>query len=206
MKLVYSAAAIAASLAATPAFAQEFGGPRIEARIGWDSVDLGVDIDGEGTFDEGASTVSYGAEAGYDLSFGSAILGAYAGVDFANAEVCDEVFGDDEACISAERNITVGARAGFAVTPEALIYAKAGYSNGRVRASYDDFGDIIDAIEESESRSGHHIGVGAELAFGPNFYGKAEYVRTNYSDFDVDATTTGSIKRNQVLAGIGFRF
>lgn len=209
MRLVYATAALAAVAASSPSLAQNFGGPRIEGRIGWDNARLGIDSDDgdqQLELDEDASTVSYGGEVGYDLSFGSAIIGAYAGIDFAKAEFCDELFGNDQACIEAERNITVGGRAGFTVTPQALLYAKGGYSNGRVRATYDNLGDLVGEIEESQSRKGYHFGVGAELAFGSSAYGKVEYVHTRYKDFELDEATGGSVRRNQLLAGIGFRF
>lgn len=206
MKALFCAVAVAGCLVATPALAQQFGGLRIEGRAGWDNV--GVDLDGPAapvTIDEEGSTVSYGAEVGYDLSLGSAIVGGYGGLDFAQAEFCDEVFGNDRACIEAERNITLGGRVGFAVTPEALLYGKAGYSNGQVRARYDNFGDVFGEIEDSQSRSGYHYGVGAELDIGP-VYGKVEYVHTEYEALEIEAGTEGSVSRNQVLAGVGIRF
>ena len=89
-----------------------------------------------------------------------------------------------------------------------LLYAKAGYSNGRVSARYDNFGDVFGEIENSESRTGYHLGAGAELDLG-RLYAKAEYVHTRYSDFELGAlgaTATGSVNRNQVLAGVGLRF
>jgi outer membrane immunogenic protein len=206
MKALFCAAAVAGCLVSTPALAQQFGGLRVEGRVGWDNV--GVDIDGPGapvTIDEEASTVSYGAEVGYDLSLGNAIVGAYGGIDFSEAEFCDEVFGNDRACIEGARNITVGGRVGLGVTPEALLYAKAGYSNARVRARYDNFGDLFGEIEDEASRTGYHVGIGAELDIGP-VYGKVEYVHTEYDALEIQAGTEGKLSRNQVLAGVGIRF
>jgi outer membrane immunogenic protein len=206
MKPIFCAAAVATCLVSTPALAQQFGGLRVEGRVGWDNV--GIELDGAGapvTLDEDASTISYGGEVGYDLSLGSAIVGAYGGIDFSEAEFCDTVFGNDRACIEGARNITVGGRAGFGVTPEALLYAKAGYSNARIRARYDNFGDLFGEIEDSASRTGFHVGVGAELDLGP-LYGKVEYVHTRYDELVVEPGTEGQLSRNQVLAGVGIRF
>lgn len=212
MKPIYVAVVAAAgSLFSVPAFAQDVGGLRVEGRVGWDNVEVGLKptagVPG-GPFSEDASTISYGAEVGYDLTFGGAVLGAYGGVDFAQAEACGAVLGDDRACLEAERNITVGARAGFAVTPQALLYAKGGYSNGRVSARYENFREIFGEFEDSGSRSGYHLGAGGELDLG-RFYVKAEYVHTRYSEFELGAlgaSATGSVNRNQVLAGVGLRF
>jgi outer membrane immunogenic protein len=196
---------------ATPAFGQDFGGLRVEARAGWDNVGVDLEATGgipRGEFSEDASTISYGAEVGYDVAFGDAVVGAYAGADFAQADGCGSVLGNDRACFEAERNITVGARVGLAVIPQALLYAKGGYSNGRVSARYDNFGDLFGEIEDSESRTGYHVGIGGELGIG-RFYAKAEYVHTRYSEFELNtllASGTGSVNRNQVLAGVGLRF
>ena len=211
MRPIYFAAVAALGVMSTPALAQEFGGLRAEARLGWDNAGLELEPTAgipAGDFSDDASTISYGAEVGYDLTFNRLVLGAYAGVDFAQAEGCSTVLGNDRACFEAERNITVGGRAGFAVTPQALLYAKGGYSNGRVSARYDNFGDLFGEVSDSGSRSGYHLGAGAELDVGP-LYVKAEYVHTRYSDFELGAlgaSATGSVNRNQVLAGVGLRF
>ena len=79
MKALFCAAAIAGCLVSTPALAQQFRGLRVEGRVGWDNV--GVDLDGPGapvTLDEQASTISYGAEVGYDIAAGGPSIGSEA--------------------------------------------------------------------------------------------------------------------------------
>ena len=209
MKIKILAAALAATTFATPALAADFGGPRIEVRAGWDSTELGFEYDdGEDgvQLDQDEATIGFGAEIGYDASFGGGVAGVYAGVDFAQAEICNEVFGEDEACISAKRNLTLGVRGGIAVTPMTLLYVKGGYSNGRVSVAYEDFEDILEDFDESESRGGFHLGVGGEVSFGTSLYGKAEFVHTRYNDYEVDEVSSVGVSRNQVLVGVGFRF
>ncbi len=80
------------------------GGARVEARIGIDDVVLKVE-------DESGSKVglSYGGEVGYDYVTNSGfVIGAYAGIDGSTTKDCTEVFGNDEACLKAGRNITAG--------------------------------------------------------------------------------------------------
>lgn len=200
--------ALAATTAATPAFAQDFSGPRVEARIGWDKAQLEAEFDdGDDAFRIGDAddTVAYGGEIGFDQQLGGGLLGAYATLDFSEAEQCDELFGEDELCLRAKRNLAVGIRGGF-VTGPVLVYGKAGYANGRFAATYEDFEDIIDDFSESDSRDGYQVGAGVELPLGSTAYVKAEYVHTNYQNFDVDADTDGNFKRDQVTAGIGLRF
>ncbi len=206
VKSIYCVIPFVALLSPAPLLAQDFGGLRLEGRVGWDKVGVALEVqDGiNREFDGDASTFSYGGEIGYDLSLGGAVIGAYGGADFAQGEVCDSVLGNDRACVEAERNLTAGARVGFLVIPVVLLYAKGGYSNAQVGATYRSVGDLVN-IEESASRAGYHVGLGAELGIG-QLYGKVEYVHTRYNDFELGTSASGSINRNQVLAGLGIRF
>lgn len=205
----YFVAASAVAVLAAPAVAADFQGPRIEARAGWDKITL------EGRFDDGTDRfklsdsdedVGYGAELGYDGKFGSTTLGVYAGVDLSSVKQCDELFGLDELCLKTRRNFTLGVRSGFIASDRALLYVKGGYSNGRVRATYEDFEDILPSVSDAKSRSGFHVGAGVELAVSSKAYVKAEYVHTNYKAFNLDDDTKGDFSRDQVFAGVGFRF
>lgn len=202
-----------------PAFAQDatsegatMAGFRIEARAGYDNPRLNLTYDdGVDSIDEtdGTDGIAYGGEMGYDFPLGYSTAGVYAGVDFASTEFCAEVYGEDEGCIKASRNITVGIRGASQVSPNTLLYVKGGYSNGRITVSYEDFEDVLEDAEESENVDGFHLGAGGEISFGSNAYGKLEYVYTNYAadrldgaDFSVGA----DLSRHQVLAGFGIRF
>ncbi|WP_114951104.1 outer membrane protein [Sphingosinicella terrae] len=230
MKFHKLAALLAATCIATPAFAEGLEGFRAEARVGWESArasatvpnpDDDEDEDGDEfiTVSDSESGISYGLEIGYDALLSDRILiGAYGGVDFSDFERCGELIADDLACVSSGRTFTAGVRAGVALSPSFLLYAKGGYSNGRVEFGYDsdiDEEDELDADvpEVSDNVDGYHLGAGAEIAFTPNLYGKLEYVYTNYGNFrflgveDDDEPTVGiSPSRHQVMAGIGFRF
>jgi outer membrane immunogenic protein len=206
--------ASAALLAATPAMAADFAGPRAEARLGWDrtAIDLSFD-DGTTSFDGKGHDDGFGlgAEVGYDaaLGAGKAIIGAYAGAEWATTKECSEVFGDDEACLKLGRNFTLGARIGAVVTPQALIYVKGGYSNGQLKATYEDFGDSDFNTSEKANRGGFHLGLGGEYNVSETGYVKAEVVRTNYNDADssdefVDAKIDA--RRTQAVVGFGLRF
>lgn len=200
-------------VAATPAAASDFAGPRAELRGGWDKTRIDI------TYDDGVDRVSghgsrdgvnIGAEVGYDAALGTAMIaGVYAGIEGATTKECSSVVGNDEACLKLGRNFTLGARAGVKVSPMALLYVKGGYSNGQLRATYRNQDDPDLNFSEHSNRGGVHLGAGAEMAIGSQGYVRAEYVRTNYSDYDYSDPDFGvSVDghRDQVLLGFGLRF
>jgi outer membrane immunogenic protein len=207
---------VAAVLVATPAFAQDdtgstFTGVRGEVHAGYDNVHAKVIAnDSTGTAVESGSKsgVSYGGEVGYDLAIGQKLtIGAYAGLEGASTKDCTAVFGGDEACLKAGRSITAGARLGFKLTEPVLFYIKGGYSNGRLDETYTDGG--TNDFRLGRNLDGFHLGAGAEVAVTKHVYGKLDYTFTQYDNFDyADGTTTLStnVQRNQVTAGVGFRF
>ena len=204
MKFSTCAIAAATFFVAIPAHAQ-FSGTRVEARLAYDSVKASVETGDPFATDDTESAISYGGEVGYDLQVGPAVVGAYAGLEGSNLRTCDEVFGSDEGCIGQGRNLYVGARAGVPVGSRLMLYGKAGYSNGSIDFSYT--GDLIgEGFELNESFDGYHIGIGGELAVTSNFYGRLEYVHTDYGDLDFEGETAGEFTRGQVMVGAGLRF
>jgi outer membrane immunogenic protein len=198
---------------ATPALATNMIGPRAEARVGWDrttidvAYDDGVDsISGDGH----KSGLNLGAEIGYDAPLSPTLIaGAYAGVEFATTKKCSEVFGNDAACLKLGRNFTVGGRLGAKVSPLTMLYIKGGYSNGQLKASYRNDDDATLNFSTHTNRGGFHVGIGGEYALSSQTYVRAEYVRTNYNDYDYsDADIDASIDahRDQLLLGFGLQF
>ncbi len=201
---------ISAASLSTPVVASDFSGIRTEARLAYDNVALSLEYDDptmsvRGSDDE--TGIGYGVEVGYDGIIGPDFtLGSYAGIDFSNTDFCSPLLGNDEFCLRTGRNITAGVRAGYAVNPVVLLYAKGGYSNTKLKASYS---DLDRRVRGSTDRDGVHFGGGVEFAFTAKAYGKVEYVRTEYEgagfeDEDVSASLDGS--RDQVFAGVGVRF
>ena len=191
----YLLAALAAGAAITPAAAQDtapFSGARVEGIVGYDHADI------EG---EGSSGVTYGAQVGYDFqSRSGAVFGIEAEATDSTVDECITGFdiAGDELCADAGRDLYVGGRVGAAVSPNVLVYGKAGYTNARVSLDYEDgtAGTTAD-FEEGRNLDGIRAGAGVEFAIGPNSYAKTEYRYSNYEDgFD----------RHQVVAGFGFRF
>ena len=174
----------AAALAATSAQAQNFKGPWVEGRAGWDHVR------GEGRSNSG---FLYGMAAGYDHALGNNVFfGLQTGIAGATTKECFD--GD---CVKAGRDIEILARAGVAVAPSTAVYALGGYTNGRV--SVTDLGSI--------NFDGLRLGAGVEQQFGSKTYTKLEYRYTDYSNVRFFGEDLGDVgKRHQVSASFGIRF
>ena len=190
----YIFAALLAGTVAAPAMAQNaapFTGPRVEGIVGWDR----NQVEGAGKEDG----VTYGAGIGYDFQMGGMVAGVEAEATDSSADACsnDVTVVGDRLCVGAKRDLYVGGRLGTTVTPNTLLYAKAGYTNGRFGYDYDDGGDGSLDYGNGQNLDGVRIGAGAEHAIGTNSFIKAEY---RYSNYEQD------VEKHQVVAGFGFRF
>ncbi|MEG3088100.1 outer membrane protein [Sphingomonas sp. PB4P5] len=217
MKIIGLSAAVAIAAISTPALAQEtgpsFNGPRIEARVGWDSPDLRVTLsDGTDSISRSASKsgVTYGGEIGYDYSPDNKfVIGGYVGLEESTTKSCSELYGEDRACLKAGRNITAGARVGAVVQDSFLLYGKGGYSNGRTSVTYRDYELILADVDEGKNFDGFHLGAGVEGDLAGGIYGRLEYVYSSYGKTSVAADDfSASLKptRHQIVYGMGIRF
>ena len=187
------AAALLAGTIATPALAQDnnLGGFRVEGLVGYDRPCIE---------DEGADGVVSGMGVGYDFQSGNAVFGIEAEATDSSADetVAGFALPGDTLRVRASRDLYVGGRAGFGVGGNSLIYAKAGYTNARVRVDYEDgtAGTVADFTDRT-NLDGVRAGLGAQIGLGPNAYLKTEYRYSNYQD---------GVDRHQVVGGLGFRF
>jgi len=105
MRLTYMIGALVALASASPAMAQSFEGPRIEATIGGGDVNRVID----------KSDTNYGAAVGYDFAVAPKVR---VGIE-ANT---DNVFDRD-------RTYGVQARAGYVLARKLLVYGAVGYED-----------------------------------------------------------------------------
>lgn len=192
----YIFAALLAGTVAAPAMAQNaapFTGPRVEGIIGYDN-------GGTEERDDNSDGIVYGAGVGYDFQMGGLVAGIEGEFTDSTVDECTPgvIVAGDEICAQIGRDMYVGGRIGTQVGPNSLLYAKAGYTNGRLETEYDDGidGDAGD-YEAGDNLDGARLGVGAELGIGPNSFVKTEYRYSNYEQ---------GFEKHQVVAGIGFRF
>jgi outer membrane immunogenic protein len=190
----YLLAALCAGTLATPAFAQDqrdLSGFRVEGLVGYDRPSIQ---------DESADGVAYGVGVGYDFQSGGAVFGieAEATDSSANERIGGVVIPGDELRVRAGRDLYVGGRVGAVVGGGTLLYAKAGYTNARIRVDYDD-GTAATAADFTDRTNldGVRAGAGAQFPIGSNAFLKTEYRYSNYQD---------GVDRHQVVGGFGFRF
>ena len=180
--LFATAAASAAFLSATPVLAQDaplaVSGPRVEALIGYDRVKAAGEKDGGALF---------GIGAGYDFAVGN---GVSLGADIEATESTQKEGDEDIAQVKAGRDLYAGGRATFAVSPNANLYVKGGYTNARFKATD---GVVTDAA----NFDGFRLGAGGQLGLGGKAYVGAEYRYSNYE---------AGLERNQVALTVGTRF
>jgi outer membrane immunogenic protein len=197
--------AAAALLSASAASAGNFTGPWVEARGGFDSVQLKVSTNGASISDSKSGFV-YGGAAGFDVAIGSkAIAGVQIGGYGTTTKVCTEVNGNDRACLKAGRDLEVLARLGFKAGADTLVYGLAGYANGKISGTYVDYSDITNSGSASTTGGGLRVGAGVEQAYG-KVYAKLEYRYTSYTKSDIGFGVDAGFNRHQVLVGVGYRF
>lgn len=141
------------------------------------------------------------------------MIGLYAGIEKSSAKDCgadeDLQVGGDRECVKSGRNITVGARGGYLLSSTTFLYVKGGFSSGQIRVSSTNAATPEDDLRFSDNLSGFHIGAGIQTNFSARFYGKVDYVYTDYNGYEVsDYASKASLdfNRHQVTAGLGVRF
>lgn len=190
-------AAVAIFACAAPAMAQEAdhnGGFTFGVVSGYDHVTASA----QGAKDS-KDGVLYGAIVGYDQDLGQATVGVEAEID--GSSVKDSLGYES---LKAGRDIYVGARAAYVITQQVSVYAKAGYTNARIRYDYND-GEV--AYRYAFNTDGFRLGAGLEVAVSKPILARIEYRYSDYGHTYVANVDTGiSARRQQVVAALVTRF
>ena len=202
-KLAFATAAAAFGVAlASPAMAQDgpFTGPRIEALGGYDNLQDGGDGDSEGR-----DGFTYGALLGYDFQRGNMVFGIEGEVTDSTTSTrsYNEIAAGDRFSVEAGRDLYIGGRIGYAISPQALIYGKGGYTNARIESRYQAATTSDNELVDKADLDGFRLGAGLEYNFSPSAFVKGEYRYSHYGEidgYDID------LDRHQLMAGVGIRF
>jgi len=162
-----------------------------------------------------------GGQVGYNWQFGALVLGAEADFDLSNAK--GSISAQCANCgpvtnASLEHDIdwfgTARGRIGYAADGW-LAYATGGYAFGRVALKGTATGGGVSAsLTQNATPSGWTIGGGAEVALGPNWSARLEYLYVDLGTVNNTIVVTGApslidsarIQMNVVRAGVNYRF
>lgn len=192
-------AILAAAGITAPAQADTFDGPYVGVTAGWDRGEVSgrietTPLDAEASRD----ALVLGGYAGYNHKLTDAIvIGAEAGF---TGTVDDRVRATSAGAaltVDPRYSFDLGARAGYLVTDNALVYLRGGYANQRVRTALDTGTGIV---RSSENLDGWQIGGGLEYAITEKVSARLEY---RYSDF---GSNGGDYERHQTLVGVSYNF
>ena len=217
MRTLIAVSLLATTAVAAPALAQTnptFTGPRVEATLGYDHTGAGNSVsNNNGRDDQKIDGLLYGGGIGYDIATSdNIVLGAEAELTGSTAKSDRNDYTSDFGYgrVKQGRDIYVGARAGYVVTPTTMLYVKGGYTNSKLEVLA---GSTSQTTDNSFKLDGWRVGAGAEHAMGPNSYAKLEYRYSNYERGNIDYATGGTSSRfdvdtdrHQVVASYGFRF
>ncbi|SFG05039.1 outer membrane immunogenic protein [Novosphingobium sp. CF614] len=179
-------AGTAAALFAIPAAANAQAYVQVET--GLDS----ISVDGES--DEG---VAYGVSAGYDLPIsGGMFVGIQGTAADSTVKECasDVEVEGDRLCAKTGRDLSAVVRLGTSVGAKSKLYVLAGYTNARLRVTYDD-GETFSAA--SANADGVRLGAGFQYDLSDSLFVKAEY---RYSNYEAD------FSRNDGIIALGMKF
>ena len=201
--LVCVAPALAADLpsrVAAPAPSQFVAAPVSS----WTGFYLGLNAGGV-SIDYGApddmSGYTFGVRAGYDYQFGNGfVLGVLGDAEFSTADQRITPGGRPVVNVENKAIFKANLRAGFAVTPNFLLYATGGYSYFDFKISDPGF---FFARPLPGSADGWNVGVGGEYRWTPNLSIYAEY---RYHDLQLSGRGNGGAEVNQVKVGFNYKF
>lgn len=190
-KLSIAALAAAAAIVPAAAHAQAY----VQIETGLDSVHV------LGESDEG---VLYGIAAGYEFPLGGSVFaGVEAGIADSTTKECESLSYSpappfsaytETACLKSGRDISAVVRLGTRLGEESAIYILGGYTNARLKATWD---DGYSKYSAGDNGDGFRLGAGYQHTFGKNFFGKVEYRYSNYE---------GDFSRHNGVVAVGVNF
>lgn len=219
-------AAFAVATVGTPAVAQDtpppsapaergaFDGFRAGVLLGYDALQPGSSTESSIQGRNTADGLLYGGEIGYDKQIANRwVIGVEADITGSTSKVDNDpvdpnAFGFGR--VKAGRDIGVGARVGYLLSPTTMIYGKGGYTNGRLDLTAS---DGTTETGRHFNLDGYRVGAGIEKSLGRRAYAKLEYRYSNYTnarlEYPSGANTNNfsvDTDRHQIAAGVGIRF
>ena len=164
-------------------------------RSWWQTQLTGIDLSG----------AQVGGTAGYNMQFGSAVLGIEGDFDWSNLKGTSGALACPGCSTSDSWLSTVRGRAGYAFGG-VMPFVSGGLAAGDIRASAPGFGGA------STTNPGWTVGGGIEIALPGNWTAKAEYLHVDLGHLNcgvncgVGPTNNVSLHDDVVRAGINYHF
>ncbi|HKR93419.1 porin family protein [Novosphingobium sp.] len=182
----FAIAGVAAALFVVPAAAnaQAF----VQVETGLDS----VSADGESQ-----QGLSYGVSAGYDLPLsGGMFVGIQGTVADSTTKDCvsDVSVPGDRLCLRTGRDLAAVVRLGTSVGEKSKLYVLGGYTNARLRLTYD---NGTTTTVDAANGDGFRLGAGYQYDINDKLFLKAEYRYSNYE---------GDFSRHNGIVALGAKF
>lgn len=146
----------------------------------------GDQIDQGATCDDDGTGVEAGVKLGYDMQFGSFVIGGVGELAATDVEDSATGFSTTPAYYSFSRNLeqmaALRARVGY-VVGNALLYATAGVAYGKVDNSFatSNGANSFTVSADEDDADGHQLGGGMEWRLAPSLTLTGEYI---YSDLE----------------------
>lgn len=143
------------------------------------------------------SGTEWAVHAGYDIQFGSIVVGLVG--EYGNADISDGVtaFSTTPAFYTLERTVddtaAIRARAGFALG-RTLVYGTGGLAYAKVRSRFTTSNGVNDftTANDDDKAYGYRVGGGIERRFAPNFSLGLQYLYTDVEDEDFGVRAGGA--------------
>ena len=141
-----------------------------------------------------------GLYAGYNLQFGSAVVGIEGDYSFASMDASETISGV-RVSVGVDSLWSIRARLGFAASRELLVFGTVGYGAFNIDGKAT---DGVTTVKVSDDRSGLVLGGGVDYAFTRNWIGRLEYQRYFGKGNDEFSGADGDL--NVFRAGIAYKF
>ena len=100
-----------------------------------------------------------------------------------------------------KNHYSINLKPGFAVSKEALVYALIGYNSVEGTTNSNAF------LSGSTTYTGIGYGIGTQVMFTPNIFGKVEIQQVQYDSKNIGGTTTSAKPVSNIgTIGIGYKF
>ena len=164
-----------------------------------------------GHAEEGADGVAGGLFLGYNYHINpNFVIGVEADLGATSAKQSNNIFDNDTSYASYGPFGSLRGRIGYAFD-RLMIYGTGGFAFANITNDIQkgrNAGEQI--VWDDQFRAGYALGTGLEYAFGRNFFGRAEYLYSNFGTVTLNnADGNRADMKNelhQVRAGVGYRF